>query len=175
MELSIDPFYIGSAELTMFPILPGSAKREMPWGKPDKGNPIFFGAKAEKISLIERFETVSQRLTGAPFPRPRQRGAHEHEIRIQQVWLTQPDDADSTITGDWILVRDALYVMLLTWQEDPPKDIEECRWHSRVYYGVCSPSVARDATTDTVAFTDDKPLTAMFYRAQSGVGEIPPL
>lgn len=172
MRLDIAPFYIANAKLDMYPLLPNSSLREMPWGRPDIANPIFTGANAERILITERLETVSQRLTGAKYPRPRQRGAREHEIRIEQVWLTSPDVDDESQRYDWVLERDALYVLSISWHDDN-LDIAASQWYARIYYGVSTPSRAMDSTVETVSATDDKVLVAMFYVPKRGIGEIP--
>jgi hypothetical protein len=172
MRLDIEPFYISSARMDVYPVLPNSSKREMPWGRPDVDNPIFAGASAERILITERLETSSQRLTGAKYPRPRQRGAREHEIRIEQIWLTSPDLDDSSLRYDWVLERDALYVVAFSWHDFNPS-IADSQWYARIYYGVATPSRATDSTIETLAATDDKVLVAMFYIPKRGTGEIP--
>lgn len=171
-RLDIAPFYISSARMDMYPLLPNSSRREMPWGRPDINNPIFTGANAERIFITEGFETANQRLTGAPYQRPRQRGGHEHQIMIEQVWLTAPDSDDASIRYDWVLDRDALYVVSLSWHDDNP-DISNSQWYARIYYGVSTTTRGLDSSIETVAAADHKSLTAMFYIPKRGIGEIP--
>jgi hypothetical protein len=166
------PFFISEAKMAMYPILANSAKREMPWGKANLDDPLFTGASAEKLTLVARFEQQSQRLTGAKHARPRQRGALDHEIRLNQVWVTRPDADDDAVADDFVLVRDALYFMTFAWQEPGPKAIEDSAWKARIYYGVTTPSFGLDGSPDTVAFSSEKVFTAMFMKEKHGIGPI---
>src|SRR5262245_12865904 len=97
-------FTLEWANISLFGILQGSSTRGNPWGRPDRDNPIFMGAEADSLRIIERFDEVIIAPTGDKYPTPKQRVA-EHFIEISRLWISRPDSVDDSAADDFAMER----------------------------------------------------------------------
>lgn len=167
-------FTIEWAKISLYQILPDSATRAQPWGKPDPSRQIFNGLEAENIRVREGFEVSERRPSGWKFPIPRHL-SRQHSISIEKVWVTKPTEEDNPeLPDDYKIVPNRLMCMFIAWVEPVNgKAEEDLRWKSRTYYGVTGPQYDLSGSTEIVSFTGDQSFSAMFYKAKTGKGPDP--
>ena len=159
-----------NVKVTMYPILPDSDTRELPWGKADTENPVWLGAEADTIRLTHRQIGLAHRPTGSRYPRVRYVG-EEHLITITNLWTVNPTitsgEVDTELEDHFVPERDNQYVLSFTWQEDT----DEGYWITRVYYGVTCPETALNS--GDVEFRNDRQFVAAFFKETRGTGTVP--
>lgn len=167
-------FTLDHATVTLYPILPDSDTRELPWGLADVENPIWLGAQADNIRMIRRLLGVPHRPTGSKYPVVHYVG-EENVITFGHLWTVNPTIESGVVDPD---VPDAFspdpdgkYVLAITWQEPGPKALEDSYWRSRVYYGVTCPE--ESLGTGDVEFRTERQFVASFFKEKSGLGAIP--
>jgi hypothetical protein len=168
-------FTLEWARVSMFQVLAGSTTRAKPWGTPDPQKPIILGSDAEGLTLIEQFEEVERRPTGAPYPE-RRHLSKIHKVTMDRVWVIKREEgANLDAEDDYLIVPNRLMVLVVIWWDGPPASEITATWKARTYYGVTASEFSLRSTVDSVAFTTEQPLSAMFYKKHSGSGPPPQL
>lgn len=164
-------FDLESGKISLFPLRPNSASRDNPYGRPDTNNPVFLGGDAESIRVLARLDEVVVAPTGLKF-----KWAHhvheEHEISIERLWITRPEDGNADLPDDYKLRRNELMILMVAWQEPPPKAIDQSRWKARIYYGVTA-SHWNLESQEAAYFMASQLFRAHFFKEKKGIGQIP--
>jgi hypothetical protein len=125
--------------------------------------PIFTGAQAENLQVVDQWIKLETRPSGAKYPK-RHPLIPQYEISLGRVWAFQWADKAGFQPAN------QRYVLDVTWTDEDAGD-----WHRETYYGVTISRRSRHSRNIDEGFQDDQVFEAEYVAMAGGGGVIPPL
>lgn len=132
-------------------------------GQPITTTPIWMGACAENLRLVQQMKVVETTPGGRLYPK-RHPLVATHEIQIGRIWVL-PDTIGS---ADYVLTTGRM-VMDILWEDE-----DSDGWQRRTYYGVTAKGYDL-ASVDKIHSTADQTFDAEYYSQSWGTSTVPAL